>query len=110
MPLAVITLLAWLIFAATPQEQWAGSGLILMGLAIATFIRRRGRRYSWWSAAGQALIAASLFMDAAAWPRHWPHAYAVANDGIRVIGAACLSTALVLILRSGRLSLRRHPH
>ncbi|HVB44123.1 MAG TPA: hypothetical protein VNF47_15655 [Streptosporangiaceae bacterium] len=108
-PLGVIALLAWLIFLATPREQWAGSGLIFLGGAIATFIRGRGRSYSRWSAAGQALVATSLFMNAAAAQRHWPHAFTAVNDSIRAIAAACLVTSITLNLRSGRLRFRRPP-
>lgn len=109
MPLGVIALLAWLIFLATPREQWAGSGLIILVTATGTFIRGRRRRYSWWSAAGQVLIAASLFMDAAAPQPNLPHAYTVVNDSLRALGAAFLCTAIALMLRSGTQCLRRRP-
>lgn len=98
-PTGVIAVLAWLIFGATPREQWAGSGLILLGMAIATIVRFRGRNWCRWSAASQALIAAALFMQAAV-SQPDLRAYAAINDSVRAIGVACLCVAIALIFRS----------
>lgn len=105
--MGVIAFLAWLIFFHTPREDWAGSGLIFLVGSITTIARGRGRGSSRWLAAGQALVAASLFLHAAASQRQWPRAYAVADDSIRAAAAACLVTSIVLMLRSGTLSFRR---
>jgi hypothetical protein len=80
---------------------------MFLSVAIGTLARGRGRGDSRWLALGQALLAASFFMDAAVSQRRWPLAATVMNDGICGIAVVCLGASVVLMLRSGTLVFRR---